>query len=62
MNREAGGRVANFFPDSNSSPDFIDILDRNIIAVRPGESVEAMDGLITKIRSYLEPVPYERDI
>jgi fructose-1,6-bisphosphatase/inositol monophosphatase family enzyme len=63
---EAGGLSVNFFKENDQSElprnESFDLCARNILCVRPGESIEAMEALIHVSRKFLEKVPgYDRD-
>jgi hypothetical protein len=59
--REAGGYIGNYAPETCTLTK-IDLLDRTIIAIRPGDSLEANQKRLQEIQSLLEPVPYDRDL
>ena len=56
--RESGGILGNFFSDSEFP---IDLMGRNIVAVRCGTSRENMITRFNDIQKLISPVPYECD-
>jgi hypothetical protein len=56
--RESGGIFGNFLADLESP---IDLMGRNIVAVRCGTSREHMIERFKEIQKLISPVPYDRD-